>query len=562
MIPTSQSGDLSTDKQKNTALQNEFQRQQRLLQWQQRQHEDLDPRVVPPPPAETAAAHGSVGSYPFKSQPSQSQMTMMVSSSHQFTGIPSSAPFEERGYYEAGPSILHHDQQSPYLSSHAQFADHYESHLTSTLQAPSTSWQQQQPLMTTTEAHTSQLVSPTTSEYPHTQYPPPPLPNTSANIPSGLPSSWIDPFQSSSLTVEHGRSNPPIQFPYVPMMYQGRPPSAGRASNASLGHTSGAGGMPGYIYGAMASPPSDEEARRAMMSTYPAYTGGMPHRESYSATSGTNSSSSSMSLSLGQQFPSTASSSSNIMHPPTFMQQQQHQFNVVMNMNMPPPNPPSVATTSPPEPEPQRRAATACNFCRGRKLRCDGNAPCRQCARRDLACVFSPSNLAKRKSRGSGGGGGGGEGGKEDDDGDDDSRLGKRGSGLQDRARSNSDYSLPSASSSGTVGNRGTYSWAPGRRRSDYQEQAELSSCTIVASQARKGSGTTTTTTTTTPTNTRTKRRSNASSAREPTIMRGQMAPPLRAGHEPNLYLDWCLTATFSNGNGPEVNGMHSLSSC
>ncbi|PWN37571.1 uncharacterized protein FA14DRAFT_117809, partial [Meira miltonrushii] len=36
-----------------------------------------------------------------------------------------------------------------------------------------------------------------------------------------------------------------------------------------------------------------------------------------------------------------------------------------------------------------RRVPAACNFCRMRKLRCDGNTPCRQCARRMIQCIYS-----------------------------------------------------------------------------------------------------------------------------------------------------------------------------
>lgn len=47
----------------------------------------------------------------------------------------------------------------------------------------------------------------------------------------------------------------------------------------------------------------------------------------------------------------------------------------------------------------QKRASAACNFCRMRKLRCDGNAPCRQCDRRNLECVFSEAASTRRKRR-------------------------------------------------------------------------------------------------------------------------------------------------------------------
>ena len=37
-----------------------------------------------------------------------------------------------------------------------------------------------------------------------------------------------------------------------------------------------------------------------------------------------------------------------------------------------------------------RAKATVCTFCRARKLRCDGDHPCRQCERRKLECVYLP----------------------------------------------------------------------------------------------------------------------------------------------------------------------------
>ncbi|KAL5525509.1 hypothetical protein ACEPAG_6845 [Sanghuangporus baumii] len=37
-----------------------------------------------------------------------------------------------------------------------------------------------------------------------------------------------------------------------------------------------------------------------------------------------------------------------------------------------------------------RRTPVACQFCRGRKLKCDGRNICANCARRNLACSYVP----------------------------------------------------------------------------------------------------------------------------------------------------------------------------
>ncbi|KAJ4480881.1 hypothetical protein J3R30DRAFT_3287739, partial [Lentinula aciculospora] len=38
-----------------------------------------------------------------------------------------------------------------------------------------------------------------------------------------------------------------------------------------------------------------------------------------------------------------------------------------------------------------RRTPMACQFCRGRKLKCDGNRPsCANCDRRGYPCVYTP----------------------------------------------------------------------------------------------------------------------------------------------------------------------------
>ncbi|EJD07109.1 uncharacterized protein FOMMEDRAFT_76105 [Fomitiporia mediterranea MF3/22] len=37
-----------------------------------------------------------------------------------------------------------------------------------------------------------------------------------------------------------------------------------------------------------------------------------------------------------------------------------------------------------------RRTPVACQFCRGRKLKCDGRNICSNCVRRNLACSYVP----------------------------------------------------------------------------------------------------------------------------------------------------------------------------
>ncbi|PWN40233.1 hypothetical protein IE81DRAFT_271910, partial [Ceraceosorus guamensis] len=45
--------------------------------------------------------------------------------------------------------------------------------------------------------------------------------------------------------------------------------------------------------------------------------------------------------------------------------------------------------------ERQRRTILACAFCRSRKLRCDGEQPCRQCDRRGERCEYVLPPAAK-----------------------------------------------------------------------------------------------------------------------------------------------------------------------
>ncbi|EMD32228.1 hypothetical protein CERSUDRAFT_88151 [Gelatoporia subvermispora B] len=37
-----------------------------------------------------------------------------------------------------------------------------------------------------------------------------------------------------------------------------------------------------------------------------------------------------------------------------------------------------------------RRTPMACQFCRGRKLKCDGRQTCANCERRQIPCVYLP----------------------------------------------------------------------------------------------------------------------------------------------------------------------------
>ncbi|KAI0672160.1 hypothetical protein C8Q78DRAFT_1025554 [Trametes maxima] len=42
------------------------------------------------------------------------------------------------------------------------------------------------------------------------------------------------------------------------------------------------------------------------------------------------------------------------------------------------------------QPRTPRRTPMACQFCRGRKLKCDGRQTCANCQRRGLACTYMP----------------------------------------------------------------------------------------------------------------------------------------------------------------------------
>ncbi|KAH7872487.1 uncharacterized protein C8R40DRAFT_1117059 [Lentinula edodes] len=44
-----------------------------------------------------------------------------------------------------------------------------------------------------------------------------------------------------------------------------------------------------------------------------------------------------------------------------------------------------------------RRTPMACQFCRGRKLKCDGNRPsCANCNRRGYPCVYTPVSAEQK----------------------------------------------------------------------------------------------------------------------------------------------------------------------
>lgn len=247
--------------------------------------------------------------------------------------------------------------------------------------------------------------------------------------------------------------------------YQIRSPLRVKEStlNSSPSHSSAGGGV-----GSFGMPsPMDEEARRAAMMgvgtgnnhTYSVFPSGLTHRGSYSGVSsggGSNSASSSISMSAGHPFP--PSTTANIISPPPFLDSQ------IGGLNMPPPNPPLLGLQLPIEPEAQRRAATACNFCRGRKLRCDGNAPCRQCARRELTCVFSQSNVAKRKKRGN------------DDEDEDDGEGTRKGTSPDSQRNSTGGFSQLGFRPSKLGGNEDNSSWPPTRKRSDRPEETESKS--------------------------------------------------------------------------------------
>ncbi|KAL6302600.1 hypothetical protein BKA93DRAFT_390906 [Sparassis latifolia] len=42
-----------------------------------------------------------------------------------------------------------------------------------------------------------------------------------------------------------------------------------------------------------------------------------------------------------------------------------------------------------------RRTPIACQFCRGRKLKCDGRQTCANCQRRGIPCVYVPVSAQK-----------------------------------------------------------------------------------------------------------------------------------------------------------------------
>ncbi|KAF9646145.1 hypothetical protein BDM02DRAFT_3119059 [Thelephora ganbajun] len=68
-------------------------------------------------------------------------------------------------------------------------------------------------------------------------------------------------------------------------------------------------------------------------------------------------------------------SSQQIHHHQQQQQQQQQQYPVL--------NPGE-------EPITPRRTPMACQFCRGRKIKCDGRSTCANCNRRNIPCVYVP----------------------------------------------------------------------------------------------------------------------------------------------------------------------------
>lgn len=47
-------------------------------------------------------------------------------------------------------------------------------------------------------------------------------------------------------------------------------------------------------------------------------------------------------------------------------------------------------------PRTPRRTPMACQFCRGRKLKCDGRQTCSNCHRRGIACTYLPVGQAQK----------------------------------------------------------------------------------------------------------------------------------------------------------------------
>ncbi|PCH42081.1 hypothetical protein WOLCODRAFT_25108 [Wolfiporia cocos MD-104 SS10] len=46
-------------------------------------------------------------------------------------------------------------------------------------------------------------------------------------------------------------------------------------------------------------------------------------------------------------------------------------------------------------PRTPRRTPMACQFCRGRKMKCDGRPICANCSRRGIACSYVPVSAQK-----------------------------------------------------------------------------------------------------------------------------------------------------------------------
>ncbi|KAI0369332.1 hypothetical protein BV20DRAFT_1053372 [Pilatotrama ljubarskyi] len=51
---------------------------------------------------------------------------------------------------------------------------------------------------------------------------------------------------------------------------------------------------------------------------------------------------------------------------------------------------------APNKPKVPRRTPMACQFCRGRKLKCDGRPTCANCQRRGIACIYMPVSAQRQ----------------------------------------------------------------------------------------------------------------------------------------------------------------------
>lgn len=488
-------GDGSNEFQYDVALF-EAQRQNRMMAWQQQQqlispgtatpsHFDFGTASASAPVVAAAATAttpelkkmASSGQYP-PQQPSSQQSSGMPShlysmpssslASAAFAPMPLQYPQQtaQSSYYP----IQHHQQQQQQLhQQYSQQPDH-----------PHPQHQMQHPYGSAPSNY---------SNYPSQSLSQFPIQSTASPLPSSLSSSWIEPFPSEAAGFYHDQnpSMTPVQTsPLISPSQRSRQQMMGRQSpSTSSPPKSGGSGSGGAATGATSSgiyamqTPSDEggggirwavpasqrggAGAGAGVNVYPS--GLVYHRGSYSTMSsgGSTSRSSSMSIPMSSHHFSAPP-------PPPHPNLTSYFDPSLGTISMPPPNPPPEVRL-PLEQESQRRAATACNFCRARKLRCDGNAPCRQCARRDIECVFSQPNPSKRKRK------------QGDDDDNNDNSATRKDSGSddpkssatfnQDRRRSSTSHEIGSS----TV-----------KRRSSSQNQANLrtSLLSISASQQNK----------------------------------------------------------------------------